>query len=162
MTTLRLTVDQLRRLQAARPKVKRKKKPTRREDPLHVSIRKHLETVLPLSWVVHHSRNGGKSKAENGRAKAMGTKAGWPDLEVAGNLDGHPFLLLLEVKTDDGYVEPHQRKMHDKLRALGFSVHVVRSIEDTRQVLQALAIPTREARQWPPTSPSSTPAPASA
>lgn len=75
--------------------------------------------------LVHHARNGGASKSENGRAKAMGVVAGWPDLEVP-TPDG---VVFIELKTRTGRVSPKQAAVHEGLRGLGYTVHVCRSVD---------------------------------
>lgn len=132
----------------AKPK---RKKAVRREDPVHISIKNYLRITLPSDWLVHHSRNGGLSKAENGRAKALGALPGFPDLLIMGQMDHGallplvlPWFGLVEVKTDDGELSSDQRKLHKRLRALGIQVGVARSIEDTRQLVIDWNLPSND------------------
>lgn len=143
-----------------RPKLRKRARPVRREEPVHISIKNYLEATLPRGWLVHHSRNGGLSKGENGRARALGCKRGYPDLIIHGTKDiGFPmpcvvpWSWLIEVKDEDGVVEPHQRDLHELLRALGFEVGVARSIDDARALVRDWGLPSNDltlTRKEPP------------
>lgn len=135
----------------SKPKKKRRASPQRREQPIHVAVKNYLESVLPQEFIVHHSRNGGMSKAENGRAKAMGTKKGWLDLVVVGPKDFGvltpciaPTMWFFEVKDDDGVLSEDQRKFIKKLDALRIPHCVVRSIDEARVWVQKFGLPSRE------------------
>lgn len=133
------------------PKLKRRAKPRKLEEPIHKSIKLELERLLPVDFIVHHSRNGGRSKGENGKAKAMGAKKGWPDLEVLGRIEISSLLLstyipttwFFEVKEPGGVVDSEQKKIHAKIRALGYKVCVVRCLEDVWYWINRWAMPTR-------------------
>lgn len=125
----------------------------RHEDPVHIAIKNYLEWSLPDEWIVHHSKNEGMSKAENGRAKAKGMKRGYPDLIIHGVKDVGllvprvvPFSWLIEVKPDDPKYQPSpdQRKLHAKFRYLGFPVAVARSIEEARELVIEWEIPSTD------------------
>ena len=120
----------------------------RPEEAIHRAIVTYLRFVLPSGFLIMHPRNGGKSLAENARAKAMGTVRGWPDLEIHGrDAEDRPRCWFLEVKAPKAYAEPHQRDVHDRLFDIGWSVAVVRSVEDTRLALKAWNVPTKEVGQ---------------
>lgn len=71
----------------------------RPEEALHRAAVAYLRASLPKPWLVWHTPNGGgRSKAEAGILKAMGTLAGMPDLFVLGPND--PFHTFGE--DDDG------------------------------------------------------------
>lgn len=133
------------------PKRKRRARPQRREEPIHIAVKNYLEAVLPDEFIVHHSRNGGMSKAENGRAKAMGTKKGWLDLVVVGEKDMGPLLCSMvpamwffEVKDEDGVLSDDQRKFIKKLDRLKIPHCVVRSIDEARAAVVRFGLPSRE------------------
>jgi hypothetical protein len=111
---------------------------TRPEEALHRSIVQYLAVALPAGWIFHHSRNGGMSKAENGRAKAMGAMAGFPDLVMFGP---HAFTAFIEIKTASGRLSPEQRGVHDMLRSMGFPVGIARSLEDVDDLLEEWRVP---------------------
>ncbi len=81
---------------------------------------------------------GLRSKGAGGKAKAMGLTAGLPDLWVW--LDGgRP--IGIELKTDRGYLSKAQRDMHDRMRGLGYGVHVVYArapLDGVRQVKEII------------------------
>ena len=115
------------------------------EGPLHRSILAWLQRVLPDA-LVHHSANeigmkGGDVARQIAKAKWNGMMPGWPDLEVL-TAQGP---LFLEVKAPGGRTTEAQDAVHDKMRALGYRVAVVRGIDDTRAALAAWGIQTREA-----------------
>ena len=108
-----------------------------RESPIQIAIVDYLETVMPQA-LVHHAKGEinkrGKSiQIELGKAKRKGAKKGFPDLIVL------PFAtvgaLFFEVKAEGNYADKNQKEMHEHLRALGYRVAVVRSIEDVRECL---------------------------
>lgn len=104
------------------------------------------DTGLEDLW--HIPNGGGRSKAEAGIFKAMGTKPGVPDLELAVprfvasespeeldygiRISAHLVLvpgLYIEMKAiyPDGtksYPKPEQRAIHERLRARGYRVEI--------------------------------------
>lgn len=77
-----------------------------------------------LSDIIHHSPNGGKrSISEAARFKAMGTKAGFPDLFLPIAIE--PFHgLFIEMKTSKGTVLASQAEYHPSLIDEGYRVEV--------------------------------------
>lgn len=132
----------------------KKRQHTRREDPHHIACKNYLEATLPDDWIVHHSRNGGLSKAENGRAKEMGTKVGYHDLIIHGTKDVGtltpivvPWSWLIEIKIPDdpkSQLSTEQRKLHAKFKALGFDQAVARSIDDVRDLVLSWGLPSND------------------
>ena len=114
----------------------------RREAPIQRAIVKWLRAKYP-AWIVHHSRNEinkrGKAIAlEIAQAKQLGALTGWPDLIVVP--PSHIGPLFFEVKAEGNYATDAQRHVHDLLRALGYRVGIVRSIEDVREMLGAWGV----------------------
>lgn len=134
------------------PQVPKKKRSFHLRSPersIHIAIVRYLESVLPPSFIVHHSRNGGMSKAENGKAKAMGAKAGWPDIVILGEWsvgphDRIPAIWFLEVKDKNGVLTESQKKFIQKTDRLSIPLRVVRSIDDARQALIDWSIQNRD------------------
>lgn len=115
------------------------------EQKIHQAILRYLEVTLPWGFVVHHSPNGGLLKGEVGRSRGLGTKPGWPDLQVVGRTEaGEPFTGYLEVKAPRGQLSPEQIAIHDRLRDCGYAVAVVRSITDTREAVRSWGVATRD------------------
>lgn len=116
----------------------------REEQRTHIAIVDYLRAVLPEPCMVAHVPNGGlRSKREAALLKAMGVLAGVPDIVVMA--PGRQ-CLFLEVKASTGRESPEQKAFSENARAMGFTVAVVRSIDDVRKTLKALAIATKEAR----------------
>ncbi len=119
---------------------------TASEAQIQRSIIAWLRTVLPDA-LVHHSPNegvrGGKAGVLDGaRKKASGQLAGWPDIEVMTWANLGP--MFFEVKADLGVVSKTQAVVLERLRALGYRVAVVQSIEDVRACLFEWGIATNE------------------
>lgn len=80
---MRMSVAEYRALSAAERRVAHR---GREEDALHVSCVEYLmlqEASYPILRYAIHVPNGGKrGKAEAGRFKAMGVKAGVPDIPL--------------------------------------------------------------------------------
>lgn len=64
------------------------------------------------------------SKSQRGKAKIQGMEPGRCDLKIL--LPG-PHTLHIELKRGSGRVSPDQTRWHDRLRAMGFEVHVVKA-----------------------------------
>ncbi|ADL03342.1 VRR-NUC domain-containing protein [Lacrimispora saccharolytica] len=84
-----------------------------------VSWCSHREGMYPdLKWI-HHCPNGGsRQKKEAARLKAQGVKPGVPDLHLPipkGAYAG----LYIEMKYDDGTVEPPQKEWIRAMKAAG-------------------------------------------
>lgn len=122
---------------------------TDRESPVQRAIVAWLRLALPGA-LVHHARNeinqrGGGIARELAQAAAKGAVAGFPDLIVLPFAHVGP--LFLEVKAAGGYASAAQKDVHGRLRALGYRVAVVRSIDDVREALAGWGVWTREARE---------------
>lgn len=118
------------------------------ETALHAAIVLEMRRILPPGYLVHHSPNEGKrGRQAQADLKAMGTVAGWPDLEIigpatrAGTLPAKPArpcaILFMEVKARGGALRPEQRAVHAALQALGHQVAVVYSVADARAAVAA-------------------------
>lgn len=120
-----------------------------REGPIHRAIVAYLRLALPDA-MAHHSagegvRGGKRGHLDGARRKAMGQVAGWPDIEVI--LPAHIGPVWFEVKAEGGYASPEQKAVHERLRALGYRVAIVRSIDDVRESLASWGVWTREAAE---------------
>ena len=72
--------------------------------------------------------NGGyRSPIEAKIMKSEGVTAGMPDLLICLPYEK---TLFVELKTEKGNLTECQEVMHERLRKLGYGVHVVRSIDD--------------------------------
>jgi hypothetical protein len=79
----------------------------------------HREGIYPeLKWL-HHCPNGGKrGNAEAKRLKAQGVKAGVPDLNLPYPKGGY-IGLYIEMKYDNGKIEPEQKEWIKAMKAAG-------------------------------------------
>jgi hypothetical protein len=127
------------------------------EEAIHRSIVAYLRAVLPHGWIVQHTANRPRSKIAGGIEKALGAIKGWPDIAIFGTVEreavfvnaiyDQPTSWFLEVKAARGRVLPEQRAVHDRLKDLGFEVAVVRSIDETRDIIRRWGLPSREGGQ---------------
>ena len=86
-----------------------------------------------------HMGNGGRrSKAEAGIFRALGVRAGVPDLLVWAD-GGRGF--GVELKAGTGKLSPAQTFWHATLETLGHRVYVVRSLDEMEAVLRAEGVP---------------------
>lgn len=105
-----------------------------------MQIVKTLRVLLPPHVTFFHVPNGGKrSKAEAARLKAMGTRAGVPDLIFI-----HQGRFLgIELKTEDGRLSPEQDRCIADLMLAGADVDVCRSLDAVLARLAAWGIPMK-------------------
>lgn len=116
------------------------------EAQIQRDILRYLGATLPHGFILHHSPNGGMLKGEVGRSRGLGTKPGWPDLQVVGRLEsGEPFTGYIEVKAPKGRLSEEQIAMRDRLIDCGYPVGVARSIDDVRDLVRAWGLPSRDA-----------------
>lgn len=111
------------------------------EDALQEAVCRYLDAALPPGWLYWHTPNGGRRNArEAGRLKAMGVRAGLPDLAIAGP---HR-LFFVELKAPKtGRVSDAQIVTMAALSELGFETHVCRSVADVEAALSAAGVPSR-------------------
>ena len=104
---------------------------------------RHIEDILQkqcVRWfslqyreytqLLHHSPNGGKRNAiEAAKFKAMGVRAGFPDLILCIARHGYHGLFV-ELKTAKGRQSDNQKYYQAVLEEQGYKYVVIRSIED--------------------------------
>jgi len=118
------------------PAKKPRRKMERHEERLQKAVAAFLTVAMPpdLFWF-HPPNGGGRSKAEAGIFKAMGVKAGVPDLVF---LRAQPF--CIELKSDKGRASPTQIAVHDALLTAGVRCFEARSVEEVEGILRAIGI----------------------
>lgn len=110
-----------------------------------VSIQIAIAQFLKLNedtaiWTYFSVPNGEpRDKASAGKIKAMGGRAGVPDLVI----DHLGKITYVEVKTDIGTMSDDQEKWAVGCRKRGVELHIVRSVDDMEGVLKHLGIPIR-------------------
>ena len=128
-------------------------KRARPEELLHRELVATLRATLPKPWLVWHTPNGGgRSKAEAGILKAMGTLAGMPDLFVLGP---NRTLVAIELKAPPRRLasgglsnaaprlNPAQRALQSDLGACGVPYLVCDDVGRCLEALRALGVPVR-------------------
>lgn len=115
------------------------------ERAIHVAVADLLARNARAGVVWWHTPNGGsRNRIEAARMKALGVKAGVPDLLLL--IDGT--LHALELKAAKGRVSAEQTAMLSSLSAAGAIVGVARSVSDSVEILKkwnAFARPIRVA-----------------
>jgi hypothetical protein len=134
----------------AKPRRRAVRLPGPSEDDIQIAVVTYLRMSLPHGWIVQHTANKPRSKAQGGREKRLGAVAGWPDLAILGRRyddagDGWPVAYFLECKTADGRVSPEQRDIHALLMDCGWRVRVVRSVDDVRRACWDWDLPVYDA-----------------
>lgn len=113
----------------------------RLEEALQKSVAQYLDTVLLADTVWFHPPNGGaRSKAEAGKFKAMGVKAGAPDICLFRNARAY----FIELKGGRGTASKNQKHMHERLGDAGCPVAICRSLAEVQGTLKGWQIPTRD------------------
>ena len=113
------------------------------EDDLQRQVVMWLDAVLLDGCVYHHSPNEGKRHVSFiNRLKKMGTKYGWPDLELfcpgSATISGYNKAIFIELKTRRGVMNENQRRMRDQIITAGFAWGLCKSIDDVEEFLRPL------------------------
>lgn len=109
--------------------IEKKKKHGHEEEDLQIACVKWFSLQYrKYAMLLHHSPNGGTRRiTEAKRFKAMGTKAGFPDLQLClPNKEYHG--LFIELKSRTGRQEPSQKAMQEALEGAGYRYVIVNSI----------------------------------
>lgn len=118
-----------------------------RESPIQKSIVNFLQAALPENALFYAIPNEGRrSPQQAGLAKAMGLRAGMPDLGLVH--EGRAF--FLEVKDPKrGRLSKSQSETIPQLRAAGAGVAIVTSPEEVEHQLRAWGIPLKASIRLP-------------
>lgn len=108
----------------------------------HIEESIQMQCVQWMQWqypdiamLLHHSPNGGKRSAREGaRFKAMGTRAGFPDLALY-IANSHYHALFIELKTDKGRQTDAQKQWQTLLTTQGYKYAVCRSFDQFVNIL---------------------------
>ena len=99
------------------------------------SHRAAVRALMPSLRFLHHSPNGGKRDAFTGaQMKALGVKAGFPDLILpvrAGQCPG----LVIEMKSEDGRTSDSQDEWLAHFDSQGWGTKIARSADEARTIL---------------------------
>jgi hypothetical protein len=105
------------------------------EARLQISVKQYLSICLPpqILWTASLAGHGKLSMAARNKAKAMGLKPGWPDLQF---LFPDGVTRYIELKSDTGSLSPEQRDFRDRCSRHG--IHAVcRSVDEVAATLRA-------------------------
>jgi hypothetical protein len=118
------------------------------ERSVQVTLKRYIEQTIPGAMVAavkneHKARSKDKLAISrfHAKRKAEGVKFGFPDLIVLLP-EGRSF--LVEVKGPGGSLTDNQRELHPRIRAIGHTVIVAKSIESLRAGLRDAGIRTRD------------------
>ncbi len=116
------------------------------EDNLQMACVRWFGLQFPgVAKLLHHSPNGGRRNArEAARFKAMGTRAGFPDLILLlPSADGLFRFLAIELKTKAGRQSEHQKDYERLITEHGGKYVVVRSVEEFIEVINEYLNPRK-------------------
>lgn len=114
------------------------------EDELQKQVVNWLDVALPPGCIYHHSPNEGtRHVAFKRKLKLMGTKFGWPDLEifVPGDeaVHGMSTSVFIELKRlKGGKLTPNQEEMRNRLLLAGCHWGLARSLEQVHEILEPI------------------------
>ena len=112
----------------------------RPEEALQRSVAQYLDLALPEDAVWFHPPNGGaRSKAEAGIFKAMGVKAGVPDIIIIWRAR----VFAIELKGERGKLSSAQKEMQFRFRMADARVSTARTIEEVEWILREWCVPLR-------------------
>lgn len=111
------------------------------EDRIQIQVMQWAQLIKhdgrPLADYIHHSPNGGKRHiATATRFKAMGVKAGYPDLIVDIALGGHHGLRIELKKLKGGSVSKAQKERLAMLTEQGYLAVVCKGFDETIAVIK--------------------------
>jgi len=107
-----------------------------REGPIHKAILQFLALALPRDALYHHSPNeldmaGAEAARQIAKARNLGTKAGWPDIEIIWQ--GHAYFLEVKARTMQSDA---QKDIQSGLVRAGAPYAVVRSVVEAEAALK--------------------------
>jgi hypothetical protein len=111
------------------------------EDELQATVASLLRYAFngqPVVWSHFPAGGYGLTRAAAARLYRLGLQAGFPDLLIQWN-PGRS--LWIEMKTAKGRASDAQKALHPRLEALGFPVHICRSVEDVLEVIRGYDVP---------------------
>jgi hypothetical protein len=132
-------------LKAAYGKPKPKRKAP--EAAFQIQVARYLAKALPEGYWFSAFPAGGGGRIRGARLKAMGLKAGVPDMVVFGPYwegdRAYPYgpTMWLEFKAKAGSLSAVQKDVHAHLKALGHRVAVVRTLEQVQDELAEFCFP---------------------
>lgn len=106
------------------------------ETAIHIAVAEHLRLRAPAGMVWWHTPNeGARTPSEAARLKAMGVKAGIPDLMLVHGGK----LYALELKAERGVISKNQQAMLSALSTAGAVVAVAFGLSKALATLEQWA-----------------------
>lgn len=104
---------------------------------LQRAVKQLLDLTLPRDAVWHHSPNeldmhGPEAARAQAKARSMGTRKGWPDIEIMWAGRAH----FIELKVGRNKLNDGQQHVGDMLVRAGARHAVCRSVGEVQDVLQ--------------------------
>lgn len=116
----------------------------RLEQAFQIELCRVLDRDYPQVLYVHISNGvkgtGKRAMIQGAIQKAMGVKAGIPDLILWWH-DGVPRCGAIELKAGKGRLNPNQIDMHTRLKIKGVPVATCKTIEEVAEILKTWGIP---------------------
>jgi hypothetical protein len=114
------------------------------EQQLQISVAQFLSVALrpPTIWTAFPAGGGGRVRGAF--LKAMGLKAGWPDLLVihpAGFSRSGSLVVGIELKAAKGRPTPEQAAMDSAFFCAGAHYRIARSLDEVEGFLRGVGIP---------------------
>ena len=113
------------------------------EEQLHLHVAAYLDQMLPFCTIWHHSPNeGSRHVSYKLKQKRMGTKPGWPDIEIFAPAEDtwaeKPLAIFIELKRSrpKTYQSKSQKLIEQQLLSAGCEYRVCRSLEEVDEFLQ--------------------------
>lgn len=109
-----------------------------KEDDLQKVCIRYL-SYYPSLFYCHVPNGGNRSAKEGAKFKAMGVRAGMPDLLIfnPSTIDGLPYIgLAIELKVKGGKLRPNQREALQILKSLGWYIQVVYSFDEFEDLVE--------------------------
>ena len=104
------------------------------EHELHIQCVNWFKLAYGEHAILNHQANEnprGTTPQYNVKMKLLGTKAGFPDLQIFCNAK----TILIELKSLNGKLSENQVALFRKFQAVGFKVHIVRTFEEFRAIV---------------------------
>ena len=113
----------------------------RPEEQIQRAVVSHLKArSMPGVFFFHPANGGRRTKAEAGIFKALGVRAGVPDLIVVYRAQ----IFGLELKADSGRLTPIQRQALNEMEVAGARTAVARSLDEALVTLECWGVLRRD------------------
>jgi hypothetical protein len=115
----------------------------RPEQSLHRAVARYLDMALPSDCWWSTFPSGGGGKVRGAQLKAMGLKAGVPDILILHKVGTERLVIWIELKAAKGRASVEQQLLHRTLQRLGGFVFICRSVEEVEESLFGLGLVLR-------------------